>query len=69
MAPYDGDNNYMVMPTPYWLLELLKGPSVAYETLDKAVCKDRDWGLHSNVHLYWELKHHHVDKQLQLNLL
>jgi hypothetical protein len=69
-APYDdGDDNYMVMPMPYWLLELLKGPSVAYATLDKVVHEDGDWGLHSNIHLYQELKHHHVNKQLQLNLL
>jgi hypothetical protein len=65
----DGDDDYMVMPTPYWLLELLKGPSVAYSTLDKAVHEDRDWGLHSDVRMYRELKHHHINKQLQVNLL
>jgi hypothetical protein len=69
-TPYnDGNDDYVVMPTPYWLLELLKGPSVAYSTLDKAVREDRDWGLHSNVRMYCKLKHHHVDKQLQVNLL
>jgi hypothetical protein len=69
-TPYDdGDNNYVVMPTPYWLLELLKGPSVAYATLDKVVREDGDWGLHSNIRMYHELEHHQVNKQLQVNLL
>jgi hypothetical protein len=45
-APYDdGDNDYVVMPTPYWLLELLKGPSVAYKFVGwfrlNAVCAER----------------------------
>jgi hypothetical protein len=49
-VPYDNrDDNYMVMPTLYWLLELLKGPSVAYITLDKAVHENSDWGLHSDI--------------------
>jgi hypothetical protein len=68
--PYDnGDGNYMVMPTPYWLLELLKGPAVAYSMLEKAVREDGDWGLLSDVRMYRELEHHHADKQLQVNLL
>jgi hypothetical protein len=59
----------MVMPTLYWLLELLKGPSVAYTTLDKAIHENGDWGLHSDIHMYHKLKHHHINKQLQVNLL
>jgi hypothetical protein len=69
-TPYDnGDNDYVVLPTPHWLLELLKGPVVAYATLEKAVREDRDWGLYSDIRMYRELEHHHADKQLQLNLL
>jgi hypothetical protein len=69
-TPYDdGDDNYMVLPTPHWLLELLKGPAVAYATLEKAAHEDGDWGLYSDIRMYRELEHHHADKQLQLNLL
>jgi hypothetical protein len=69
-TPYDdGDDDYMVLPTPHWLLELLKGPAVAYATLEKAAREDGDWGLYSNICMYRELEHHHADKQLQLNLL
>jgi hypothetical protein len=69
-TPYDdGDNDYVVLPMPHWLLELLKGPAVAYATLEKAVGKDGDWGLYSDIRMYRELEHHHADKQLQLNLL
>ena len=68
--PYDdGNDDYVVMPTPYWLLELLKGPAVAYSTLEKAVREDGDWGLLSDVRMYCELEHHHANKQLQVNLL
>jgi hypothetical protein len=69
-TPYDnGDDNYVVLPMPHWLLELLKGPAVAYATLEKAACEDGDWGLYSDIRMYHELEHHHADKQLQLNLL
>jgi hypothetical protein len=69
-TPYDdGNDNYVVLPTPHWLLELLKGPAVAYATLEKAAREDGDWGLYSDIRMYRELKHHHADKQLQLNLL
>ena len=69
-TPYDdGNDDYVVLPTPHWLLELLKGPAVGYATLEKAVHEDGDWGLHSDVHMYRELEHHYADKQLQLNLL
>jgi hypothetical protein len=69
-TPYDnGDDDYVVLPTPHWLLELLKGPAVAYATLEKAAREDGDWGLYSDIRMYHELEHHHDDKQLQLNLL
>jgi hypothetical protein len=69
-TPYDdGDNDYVVLPTPHWLLELLKGPAVAYATLEKAAHEDGDWGLYSDNRMYRELEHHHANKQLQLNLL
>jgi hypothetical protein len=69
-TPYDdGDDDYVVLPTPHWLLELLKGPAVAYATLEKAAREDGDWGLYSDIRMYCELEHHHADKQLQLNLL
>jgi hypothetical protein len=69
-TPYDdGDDDYVVLPTPHWLLELLKGPAVAYATLEKAAREDGDWGLYSDIRMYRELEHHHADKQLQLNLL
>jgi hypothetical protein len=69
-TPYDdGDDDYVVLPTPHWLLELLKGPAVAYATLEKAAREDGDWGLYSDIRMYRELEHHHTDKQLQLNLL
>jgi hypothetical protein len=69
-TPYDdGDDDYVVLPTPHWLLELLKGPAVAYATLEKVAREDGDWGLYSDIRMYRELEHHHADKQLQLNLL
>jgi hypothetical protein len=69
-TPYDdGDDDYVVLPTPHWLLELLKGPAVAYATLEKAAREDGDWGLYSDIRMYRELEHHHANKQLQLNLL
>jgi hypothetical protein len=69
-TPYDdGDDNYVVLPTPHWLLELLKGPAVAYATLEKAAREDGDWGLYSDIRMYRKLEHHHANKQLQLNLL
>jgi hypothetical protein len=69
-TPYDnGDDDYVVLPMPHWLLELLKGPAVAYATLEKAAREDGDWGLYSDIRMYRELEHHHADKQLQLNLL
>jgi hypothetical protein len=69
-TPYDdGDDDYVVLPTPHWLLELLKGPAMAYATLEKAAREDGDWGLYSDIRMYRELEHHHADKQLQLNLL
>jgi hypothetical protein len=70
VTPYDdGDDDYVVLPTPHWLLELLKGPAVAYATLEKAAHEDGDWGLYSDIRMYRKLEHHHADKQLQLNLL
>jgi hypothetical protein len=69
MTPFNnGNNNYVIMPTPYWLLKLLKGPLVAYATLDKAVWENGDWGLYSNVQIYMKLKYHHINKKLQIDL-
>ena len=66
---YEGKDEGITLPTPSWLLELLKGNGVLFMQLADEVKWDGDWGLLAKVIHFWELKHHKVDITARLNLL
>ena len=44
-SPYEGEDNGITLPTPNWLLEMLKGNGALFMRLADEVKHDRDWGL------------------------
>jgi hypothetical protein len=62
------DNRYTnpVFPLPAWLLQLLHGPSTNYDTLEKEVQANTDWGLQAEVARYRALHHSVQDLEARM---
>ena len=68
-SPYEGDDDGITLPTPSWLLEMLKGSGALFARLANEVKRDGDWGLLAEIIRFRELEHHKVDIATRLDLL
>ena len=64
-APYEG----VTLPTPNWLLEMLKGSGALFARLADEIKRDGDWGLLAEAIRFRELEHHKTDVAARLDLL
>ena len=68
-SPYEGDDDGITLPTPSWLLEMLKGNGALFTRLADEVKHDGDWGLLAEIIRFHELEHHKVNIAARLDLL